>query len=109
MPNGGPGPINRFKHYYSYRYRWSDGYYVWENCTPPSPIASSDSEDEVWNKELYWNEYLLAETRVSIQKRRLLPRALFHYKILTPIAEFLGTDFDARNELAVAMSRPPGA
>ena len=90
MPNGGPGPINRFNRYYSYRYTWNDGYYEWRNGTRPSPVGSSDDEETVERKTMYWQDYLLTEIRVSLRERRLLPRSMFTHKIITRISEYLG-------------------
>ena len=98
MPNGGyhPGvPINWQNKPYSYRFSWTDGYYVWRNESQPSPYGSSDSEEAVENKRAYWTDFLLTEIRVSIKERRLLPtKILRRHKVVSRIVEFLGTNYD---------------
>ena len=108
MPNGQPG-VSRFSRYYSYRFTWSDGDYVWQNGIQPSPVASSDSEEEVEHKTAYWADYFKIEICVSLRERRLLPKELFTYKITATIAEFLGTIFDARSHDVEVSSTPPGS
>ena len=115
MPNGGwhPGvPLNWQNKPYSYRFSWTDGYYVWRNETPPSPCGSDDSIDAVYHKSNYWNDYFLTELRVSIKERRLLPKKVFksvsHHKIVSKVAEFLGVDFDIFSDDILDTSRVPG-
>ena len=103
------GPIDRFGHYYGYRFTWYDGEYTWQNGNPPSPIGSSSSEEEVDHKKAYWADYFLSEIRVSLKERRLLPKELCTHHVVTRIAEFLGTVYDVYSEDVVASSTPPGS
>ena len=109
MPNGGPGPINRFNKYYSYRFEWSDGYYTWQNCTRPSPANSSDSEEAVEHKEKYWKDYFRTEICASLRHRRLLPWKLLTHNIYTRIADFLGTMFNIWSDDVEHSSTLPGS
>ena len=109
MPNGGPGPINRFNRYYSYRFQWSDGYYTWRNCRTPSPYGSDDSEEAVENKSMYWTDFFKTEIIASIKERRLLPRKLQTHKVMSTIAQFLGTVFNVFSDDVIASSTLPGS
>ena len=110
MPNGSAShEINRFNRYYSYRFQWHDGYYLWQNCRQPSPYGAHDDEESVEHKEMYWVDYFKIETIVSIKERRLLPKKLHTHKIIEPIARFLGTVFDVFSDDVIASSTLPGS
>ena len=109
MPNGGPGPITRFNRYYNYRYTWTDGYYTWHNCDRPSPVGSSDSEEAIEHKTMYWTDYFRIEIVASLRERRLLPRSMLTHNIVQRIAKFLGTVFNVLSEDVISSSTLPGS
>ena len=113
MPNGGyhryGEPHNWQTKPHSYRFTWTDGYYIWQNRCQPSPVCSDDSEEAVENKTDYWVDYFRKEIISSLKEYRLLPRKLHTTNIISRIARFLGTIFNILSDDVIASSTRPGS